>query len=131
VLPFALERNCGAAYDLDAHTYHFNLTGKNFDLTRIPRLQTTRVSVEGRVDFTAQGSGTRETPVINANILVRDLTLDRERAGNLNIDAVSEGQAIHLTARSEFENAQLNLDGTVQRRQLSRRPHRPLQPLRS
>ena len=104
----------GAAYDLDAHTYHFNLTGKNFDLTRIPRLQTTRVPVEGRVDFTAQGSGTRETPVINANILVRDLTLDRERAGNLNIDAVSEGQAIHLTARSEFEHAQFNLDGTVQ-----------------
>ena len=104
----------GAAYDLDAHTYHFNLTGKNFDLTRIPRLQTTRVPVEGRVDFTAQGSGTRDTPAINANILVRDLTLDRERAGNLNIDAVSEGQTIHLTARSEFEHAQFNLDGTVQ-----------------
>jgi translocation and assembly module TamB len=104
----------GAAYDLDAHTYHFNLTGKNFDLTRIPRLQTTRVPVEGRVDFTAQGSGTRETPVINANILVRDLTLDRERAGNLNIDAVSEGETIHLTARSEFEHSQFNLDGTVQ-----------------
>ena len=103
----------GGAYDLDTHTYHFNLTGKNFDLTRIPRLQTTRVPVEGRVDFTAQGSGTMDTPVINANILVRDLTLDRERAGNLNIDAVSEGDTIHLTARSEFEHAQFNLDGTV------------------
>jgi len=104
----------GGAYDLDTHTYHFNLTGKNFDLTRIPRLQTTRVPVEGRVDFTAQGSGTKDTPVINANILVRDLTLDHERAGNLNIDAVSEGETIHLTARSEFEHAQFNLDGTVQ-----------------
>jgi translocation and assembly module TamB len=104
----------GGAYDLDAHTYHFNLTGKNFDLTRIPSLQTTRVPIEGRVDFTAQGSGTKDTPVINANILVRDLTLDRERAGNLNIDAVSEGELIHLTARSEFEHAQLNVDGTVQ-----------------
>ncbi|HST09873.1 MAG TPA: translocation/assembly module TamB domain-containing protein, partial [Terriglobales bacterium] len=104
----------GAAYDLDAHSYHFNLTGKNFDLNRIPRLQTTRVPVEGRVDFTAQGSGTPESPVINANILVRNLTLDHERAGNLNIDAVSEGQTIHLTARSEFEHAQFNLDGTVQ-----------------
>jgi translocation and assembly module TamB len=104
----------GAAYDLDAHTYHFNLTGKNFDPTRIPSLQTTRVPVAGRVDFTAQGSGTREMPVINANILIRDLTLDHERAGNLNVDAVSEGQTIHLTARSEFEHAQFNLDGTVQ-----------------
>src|SRR5262249_848692 len=85
----------GGAYDLHAQTYHFNLTGKNFDLTRIPRLQTSRVPVEGRVDFTAQGSGTKEQPVINANLLVRDLTLDHERAGNLNIDAVSEGETIH------------------------------------
>lgn len=104
----------GGAYEIDTHTYHFNLTGKNFDLTRIPRLQTTRVPVEGRVDFTAQGSGTGDKPVVNANLLVRDLTLDRERAGNLNIDAVSEGETIHLTVRSEFEHAQLNLDGTVQ-----------------
>lgn len=103
----------GGAYDLDAQTYHFNLTGKNFDLTRIPRLQTTRVTIEGRVDFTAQGSGTKDKPLVNANLLVRDLTLDRERAGNLNIDAVSEGETIHLTARSEFEHAQFNLDGTV------------------
>jgi len=104
----------GGAYDLDTHIYHFNLSGKNFDLTRIPRLQTTRIPVEGRVDFTAQGSGTKDKPAVNANLLVRDLTLDRERAGNLNIDAVSEGDTIHLTARSEFEHAQFNLDGSVQ-----------------
>jgi translocation and assembly module TamB len=106
----------GAAYDSNTHTYHFNLSGQNFDLTRVPRLQTTRVPVEGRADFTAQGSGTLEAPVINAKILVRDLTLDHERTGNLNIDAVTEGEAIHLTASSQFEHAQFNLDGTVRPR---------------
>ena len=104
----------GATYDFSSHQYHFNVNAKNLDLMRIPRLQTTRIPVEGRVDITARGSGTREAPVINANILVRDLTLDRERAGNLNIDAVSENDVIHLTARSEFEHAQFNVDGTVQ-----------------
>jgi translocation and assembly module TamB len=107
----------GAAYHPGTRTFHFNLTGQNFDLTRIPQLQTSRVPVEGRVDFTAQGSGTPEAPAINAKILVRDLTLDHERAGNLNIDAVTEGEVIHVTARSEFEHAQFNLDGTVRPRE--------------
>lgn len=106
----------GAAYDSNTHRYYFNLTGQNFDLTRIPRLQTSHVPVEGRVDFSAQGSGPLEAPVINAKILVRDLTLDHERIGNLNLDAISEGEAIHLTAGSQFEHAQFNLDGTVRPR---------------
>ena len=106
----------GATFDPATRIYRFNLTGQNFDLTRLPRLQTSRVPVEGRVDFTAQGSGTPEAPAINAKILVRDLTLDRERAGNLNIEAATEGDLIHVTARSEFEHAQFTLEGTVRPR---------------
>ena len=106
----------GAAYDLNTHTYHFNLTGQNFDLKRIPRLQTTRVPVEGRLDFTAQGSGTAEAPTINAKLVIRDLTLDRERLGNLNVVAVSEGETVHVKAASDFEHAELDVDGTVQPR---------------
>ena len=107
----------GATFNPDTRTYRFNLAGQNFDLTRIPRLQTSRIPVEGRVDFTAQGSGTPETPAINAKILVRDLTLDHERTGNLNIDAVSEGELVHVSARSDFEHAKFSLDGTVRARE--------------
>jgi translocation and assembly module TamB len=103
----------GVAYNPSTRTYQFNLTGRNFNLQRIPKLQISRVPVEGQVDFTAQGSGTVEAPVINAKILVRDLTFDNERTGNLTINAVTEGEAIHLTATSAFEHAQLSLDGTV------------------
>ena len=103
----------GATYDLDSRTFRLNVTGQNFDLARIPRLQNSRIPVDGRVDFTGQASGTPEAPVLNAKILVRDLTLDHERTGNLTIDAVSEGDAVRLTARSDFEHAQFALDGTV------------------
>ena len=72
--------------------------------------------VEGRLDFTAQGSGTKQAPIVTAKISVHDLTLDRERVGNLNVEAVTEGDLIRLTARSDFEHAQFNLDGTVQPR---------------
>ncbi len=107
----------GATFDSGTRTYRFNLAGQNFDLTRIPRLQASRIPVEGRVDFTAQGSGTADAPAINAKLVIRDLTLDHERAGNLNIEAVSEGELIHVTAHSDFEHAQFNLEGTVRPRE--------------
>jgi translocation and assembly module TamB len=106
----------GAAYNPSTRTYHFNLTGTNFDLTHIPKLQSTRVSVEGHADFSAQGSGTPDEPSVNARIFVRDLTLDRERAGNLLVDVVTEGDALRLTAHSEFEHAKFDLEGTVRPR---------------
>jgi translocation and assembly module TamB len=107
----------GAAYEPDTRTFHFNLTGKNFDLTRIPKLESSRIPVEGRVDFSAQGSGTPDAPAINAKISVHDLTLDQERVGNLNIEAVTDGGAVKLAARSEFEHAKFSLDGTIRPRE--------------
>ena len=103
----------GAAYNPDTRNFHFNLTGKNFDLSRIPKLQTSRIPVEGRLDFTAQGAGAPQAPAINAKILVRELVLDHERTGDLHIDAVTEGESVRLNARSQFEHAQFTLDGTV------------------
>ena len=106
----------GAAYQPDTRTFHFNLTAHNFDLTHIPKLESTRIPVEGRLDFTAQGSGTPDAPSINAKVQVRDLTLDRERIGNLTLDADTQGDSVHLTARSDFEHAQFNLDGSIRPR---------------
>ncbi|OLE57187.1 MAG: hypothetical protein AUG13_05235 [Chloroflexi bacterium 13_1_20CM_2_59_7] len=103
----------GATYNLSTHAFHFNLTGANFDLARIPRLQTSRVTVEGRMDFTAVGSGTMEEPAINAAIRLRDLTFDHERAGDFTIDAVTKGPELRLTGRSRFEHAELAVDGNV------------------
>jgi translocation and assembly module TamB len=106
----------GAAYNPATRTFRFNLTGTNFDLTRVPKLQGTRVNVEGHADFWAQGSGTFESPAIDAKILVRDLTLDHERAGNLSMDAVTKGDTIQLTVQSEFEHAKLNVEGSIRPR---------------
>jgi translocation and assembly module TamB len=107
----------GAVYNPTTRTYRFNLKGTNFDLRHIPKLQSTRVAVEGHVDFTAQGSGTPEVPAINARVQVRDLTLDHERTGNLSVDAVTEGDGIRLTAHSEFEHSQLAMEGVVRPRE--------------
>ena len=102
------------AYNLATHDFHFQLTGTNFDLARIARLQTSRVAVEGRVDFSASGSGTPEQPAIQATVNVRDLTLDHERAGNFTLKAASQGSEVKLTGESQFEHANLELAGGVQ-----------------
>jgi translocation and assembly module TamB len=104
-------------YNLSTHAFRFNLSGDNFDLARIPQLQATRVSVDGRMEFTAQASGTLEEPAINATIHLRDLAFDHERAGDYTFDAVTKGSELTVTGHSHFKAAELNIDGNVQLRE--------------
>ncbi len=106
-----------ATYNPSSHAFRFNLAGSNFDLTRIPSVGSSRVSVQGRVDFTAAGSGTLEEPGIRAGINVRDLTFDQERAGDFIINAVSQGPELRITGQSQFEQAELRIDGNVHMRE--------------
>ncbi len=100
-------------YNFSTHAYRFNLSGDNFDLARIPQLQASRVSVDGQMDFSAEGSGTLEAPTVDAKIRLRDLELDHEPAGGYTFDAITQGSELHLTGRSQFKDAQLDLDGNV------------------
>jgi translocation and assembly module TamB len=102
-----------AAYDLNAQAFRFNLTGSNFDLRSVPQLQASRVLVEGRMDFTAVGSGTLEEPMVDAAIQLHDLTFDHERAGNFVLTAVTKGSDLHLTGKSQFEGAEVSLAGAI------------------
>jgi translocation and assembly module TamB len=103
-------------YNLSTHAFRFNLSGDNFDLARISQLQTTRVSVDGRMEFTAQASGTLEEPAINANIRLRDLAFDHQRAGDYTFEAVTKGSDLRVTGQSQFKAAELNINGDVQLR---------------
>lgn len=106
----------GITYNTSTSNFHFNLTGKDFDLLRIPALQQARMKVEGRMDFTAAGSGTMAEPTITAAIRLRDLTLDGERSGNFVFDATTQGADLHLVGHSEFEHAELSLRGEIRMR---------------
>jgi len=103
-------------YNFSAHAFRFNLNGENFDLARISQLQASRVTVDGRMDFTAQASGTLQEPAINANIRLRNLAFDHERAGDYIFDAVTQGSELRVSGHSQFKNAELNIDGDVQLR---------------
>src|SRR5581483_675343 len=105
-----------AAYNLHTTGFEFNLEGTNFDLTKIARLQTSRLSTAGKLDFTIQGSGTTQSPVFNAKIHMRQLVLNGEDVGEFNLDAVTHGADMQLTGRSNFGHSQLAVDGSIRMR---------------
>ena len=105
-----------AAYKPSTRTFSLDLAGNNFDLTEVQRIQSNRLSVEGRADFVLKGSGTPEAPSINADVHVRNLTLNQEPAGELDLQAVTQGNALHLTGNSQFQRGSLLLSGNVQLR---------------
>ncbi|HWY21859.1 MAG TPA: translocation/assembly module TamB domain-containing protein [Candidatus Acidoferrum sp.] len=105
-----------AAYKPSTRAFHLDLTGTNFDLAQVQRIQSHPFSVEGRADFTLKGSGTPEAPSINADVHIRSLTLDHELAGELDLQAVTQGSELHLTGNSQFQHGSLLLSGNVQLR---------------
>jgi translocation and assembly module TamB len=107
----------GATYNNSSHAFSFSLAGDNFDLTRIAVLQSARIAVTGRADFTATGSGTLEQPTLNAAIHLHDLTFDQDRAGEFTINAISQGAELRVTGESQFEQADMKVDGNVHLRE--------------
>ena len=101
------------SYSLSTRNFQFDLAGTNFDLARLPRLRASRVQVEGQMEFSAQGSGTLDAPVINATFHLHGLTFERHRMGEYTLLAATQGADLHLTGRSQFQNSVLNLDGSV------------------
>jgi translocation and assembly module TamB len=100
-------------YDFLTRGFRFHLYGSKFDLARFPSLQTTRIAVEGSMEFEAQSSGTLDEPIINAKIRLHDLTLDHEPMGDYKFDAVTHGRELRLSGLSEFKDSRLDIDGTV------------------
>ena len=105
-----------AVYNPSTHAFNLDLTGSNFDLALVRQIHSNRLSVGGRADFLLKASGTRDAPLINADVHLRQLTLDRDLAGDMDLHAVTEGSQLHLTGNSNFQHGSLLLGGNVQLR---------------
>lgn len=102
-----------AAFTPSTRQFKLDLAGNNFDLAEVRQIPRGRVDLQGRGDFTLRASGTPGKPVINASAHVRNLTLDRELQGDLDVDAVSSGNDLHLSGHSSFPHGALALDGSI------------------
>jgi translocation and assembly module TamB len=105
-----------AAYNSSTRAFHFELTGNNFDLSQVRQIHSNRLSTEGRADFVLKGSGTPDAPSIDGDVHLRSLALDHELAGDLDLQAVTQGGQLHLTGNSHFLHGTLLVSGNVQLR---------------
>jgi len=101
------------AISMASNDFRLNLTGQNVDLARLPQLHSSRIAIDGRADFTARIAGTPERPSIEAHVHLRDLAFDQERAGDFFVDAATRGRQLDIKAHSDFEQAELNVQGNV------------------
>jgi translocation and assembly module TamB len=93
--------------------FRLNLSGRNLNLARFPRLQTSRITADGVADFTVRASGTSEQPSIEAHVHLKDLAFDKERAGDFYVDAITHGRQLDLNAHSDFDKADLTILGSI------------------
>jgi translocation and assembly module TamB len=102
-----------AAYLPASRGFRLDLIGKNFDLSRVRQIHLDELPIEGRADFTLQGSGTLDAPEIKAKVHIRDLTLDHELSGALDLEATTKGGELRVGGHSEFPKGTLIVEGGV------------------
>ena len=100
-------------YDFSSRAFRFDLNGHNFDLASIPAFQTSPLPLEGRMDFEAQTAGTPEAPTINATVHLRELFIGGQRVGDYIFNATTQGANLQLHGRSQFQQAELTIDGNI------------------
>jgi translocation and assembly module TamB len=93
--------------------FRLSLSGRNLALSRFTRLQTGKFVVDGVADFSVSVNGTTEQPLIDGHVHLKDLAFDHERAGDFSIDAVTHGRRLEIKAQSNFDNADLTIQGGV------------------
>lgn len=102
-----------AAYAPQTRGFRLDLAGKNFDLARVRQIHLDPLPIEGRADFTLQGSGTLDAPIISADFHARDLTFDHEYSGGMNVQAATQNGQLRLTGQSQFTHGSVLIDGIV------------------
>ncbi len=102
-----------AAYDFANKNFGFDLTGSGIELANLQHFNIPRVTMAGQVGFHVSASGTEDEPVINGEIDLRNVVLNHETVGNLTIFAETQGEDVTLRGRSNFDNAEFNVDGKV------------------
>jgi translocation and assembly module TamB len=100
-------------YNVETSAFRFQLIGSNFQLATLRRLQNSRATLAGLLNFNATGSGTTQNPIINASARLQNMVVNNERIGDANLTAITQGDVLKLSARSNFQTAELSLDGSI------------------
>jgi translocation and assembly module TamB len=101
------------SYNLKTRQIAADFLSDDIQLARVPEAQLEKLSTKGVASFKLHASGTLDTPVVDAHVRVGKLVLNDEHVGDLSLDAITHGEDLVVTGRSNFEHANLNLDGNL------------------
>ena len=105
-----------AAYNLKNETFRLQAIGGSFELATIPELNRKYLSVAGQLSFNASGSGTLSAPVVNASANLHNLVINGQRMGDGRLLAVTKGDTMQLSARSNLKTAEASMAGDIRLR---------------
>ncbi len=105
------------SYHLDQRSYRFDLKGSNLLLADFPLLQRPRLATAGIADFHAAGTGDNQRHSGQADLQVKNLTVNGERVGNLSADLKAADDRLVVQLRSDLLQAKLDARGQVSLRE--------------
>jgi translocation and assembly module TamB len=101
------------AYNLTSQEMIADLHSEDIQLAHVPELQLEKLSTAGVANFKLHAAGTPQNPAVDAHLHIDKLVLNQEHVGALTLDAVTHGQQMVITGRSNFQHAVLTIDGNV------------------
>ena len=93
--------------------FHFQAEGKGFDLSHSERFKNAKYPVNGQLVFSADGSGTLESPSIHANAHLTKITVGSEKNGAVDVEAHTDHGNVLFTAGGRLGSASLQVNGQV------------------
>ena len=108
-----MQLNGDAQINVETSEFGFDLKGTEIKIENLRAVREGKIRATGKATFEASGSGTPGAPVINGQLRLRNLAFSRQLLGDMNIDAVTHGAEMTLTARSNFKAAEVKLDGRI------------------
>jgi translocation and assembly module TamB len=102
-----------ARMNVQSREFAFDLKGSEMKLEKLRPVREGTVHAAGVAAFEVKGSGTPSAPVLNGKLHLRNLSLNQQMLGEMSIEAATQGTEMTLTARSNFRNLDVKLDGHV------------------
>jgi translocation and assembly module TamB len=101
------------AYDTGNNSFRAKVTGADFKLANVERLQSQSLHPDGNLNFDLQASGTAENPVIGGTVHLNDVVLSGEKIGGLQVQAHTTDGIVFFDMHANLVNAQIVLAGQV------------------
>jgi translocation and assembly module TamB len=112
----AMQLTGEARINLTTSEFGFDLKGTEVKLASLHALSEGRIRATGQAAFEVSGAGTPSAPVINGHLRLRNLAIGGQAIGGMDVEAVTHGAEMMLTARSILQSAEVKLDGQIQLR---------------